>query len=94
MDIDKVRGLSDGELDHELTNARRQLHDLRFQLATRQLTDHRQIARTRKTVARILTIQHERNAADDTGSTTTTPAVAAAAPAPAAKTPARKAAKR
>jgi large subunit ribosomal protein L29 len=64
MDIDKVRGLSDGELETELTNARRQLHDLRFQLATRQLTDHRQIARTRQTVARILTVLRERRMAE------------------------------
>ena len=78
MDIDKVRGLSDGELDNELTNARRQLHDLRFQLATRQLTDHRQLSRTRKTVARILTVQHERETADEP-ETTPAPATKATA---------------
>ena len=64
MDIDKVRGLTDTELVAELSNARRQLHDLRFQLATRQLTDYAQIGRTRRTISKILTVQTERRAAD------------------------------
>ncbi len=60
MDIDEVRALSDTELDNELTAARRNLYDLRFQLATRQLNDYTQIERTRKHIARILTVQTER----------------------------------
>ena len=60
MDIGKVRGLSDQELDEELVAARRHLYDLRFQLATRQLTDFNQIAQTRKTIARLMTVQTER----------------------------------
>ena len=60
MDIDEVRALSDGELDTELRAARRNLYDLRFQLATRQLGDYNQIRITRKRIARILTVQTER----------------------------------
>jgi large subunit ribosomal protein L29 len=60
MDIARVRTLSDQELLEELTTARRHLYDLRFQLATRQLTDFNQIAQTRKTIARLLTVQTER----------------------------------
>jgi large subunit ribosomal protein L29 len=60
MDIDKVRGLSDQELETELASARRHLYDLRFQLATRQLTDYSQISQTRRTIARLLTVQTER----------------------------------
>ena len=60
MDIVKVRTLSDDELLVELATARRHLYDLRFQLATRQLTDYSQIAQTRKTIARLLTVQTER----------------------------------
>ena len=48
MDIDKVRALTDVELVDELATARRHLYDLRFQLATRQLTDYSQIAQTRR----------------------------------------------
>lgn len=61
MDIDKVRALTDGELRTELATERRHLYDLRFQLATRQLTDHTQLAQTRRSIARILTVMTERN---------------------------------
>ncbi len=60
MDISKARELSDQELLAELVSARRHLYDLRFQLATRQLSDHSQIAQTRRSIARLLTVQTER----------------------------------
>ena len=60
MDIDKVRALTDTELGVELGTQRRQLYDLRFQLATRQLTDHSQLTNTRRTIARVLTVMTER----------------------------------
>ena len=60
MDIDEVRALSDDELRAELAAARRNLYDLRFQLATRQLTDYNQIRLTRRQIARILAVQTER----------------------------------
>jgi len=60
MDISKARELSHQELLVELAQARRQLYDLRFQLATRQLSDYSQIAQTRRSIARLLTVQTER----------------------------------
>jgi large subunit ribosomal protein L29 len=60
MDIDKVRALTDGELRTELATERRHLYDLRFQLATRQLTDHTQLTLTRRSIARVLTVMTER----------------------------------
>jgi large subunit ribosomal protein L29 len=66
MDIAKVRSLTDDELNEELTAARRHLYDLRFQLATRQLTDYNQISATRRSIARLLTVQTERQRADAT----------------------------
>jgi large subunit ribosomal protein L29 len=60
MDIDKVRALTDTELRSELATQRRHLYDLRFQLATRQLTDHTQLTQTRRSIARILTVMTER----------------------------------
>jgi large subunit ribosomal protein L29 len=64
MEIARARGLSDQELDVEIANARRHLYDLRFQLATRQLSDYSQISRTRRDIARLLTVQTERQMAD------------------------------
>ena len=61
MDIDKVRALTDTELLTQLVTQRRNLYDLRFQLATRQLTDHSQLTGTRRSIARILTVMTERN---------------------------------
>ena len=60
MDIDQVRALTDPELAAELTTQRRNLYDLRFQLATRQLTDHSQLTQTRRSIARLLTVMTER----------------------------------
>jgi large subunit ribosomal protein L29 len=60
MEIAKARSLSERELDEELVSARRHLYDLRFQLATRQLTDYNQISQTRRDIARLLTVQTER----------------------------------
>ena len=60
MDIDKVRALSDGELDEQLKEAKQDLWQARFQLNTRQLKDYSSIPQTRRTIARILTVQRER----------------------------------
>ena len=60
MDIDKVRGLSDGELEEQLRQAKQDLWQARFALTTRQLKDYSTIPQTRRTIARILTVQRER----------------------------------
>ena len=60
MDIDKVRALSDGELDEQLSQAKQDLWQARFQLTTRQLKDYSSIPQTRRALARILTVQRER----------------------------------
>ncbi|HZW01844.1 MAG TPA: 50S ribosomal protein L29 [Candidatus Deferrimicrobium sp.] len=60
MEIAKARSLSEQQLVEELVSARRHLYDLRFQLATRQLTDYSQISQTRRDIARLLTVQTER----------------------------------
>ena len=60
MDIDKVRALSDGELDEQLLQAKQDLWQARFQLTTRQLKDYSSIPLARRTIARILTVQRER----------------------------------
>jgi large subunit ribosomal protein L29 len=62
MDIDKVRGLSDAELEAALVDAKQDLWQARFALSTRQLKDYSQIPQARRTIARILTVQRERDA--------------------------------
>ena len=60
IDIDKLRALTDAELDQALKDAKRDLWQARFELATRQLKDYTAISGNRRTIARILTVRHER----------------------------------
>jgi len=64
MDIDKVRALSDQELLDALRDAKQELWQARFALSTRQLKDYSSIPQTRRTIARILTVQRERSTGD------------------------------
>jgi large subunit ribosomal protein L29 len=63
MEIDKIRALSDAELDQALRDAKRDLWQARFELATRQLKDFSAIERSRREIARILTVRNERKLA-------------------------------
>ncbi len=62
MDIDQTRALSDAELEQALRDAKQELWSARFALSTRQLKDYSSIPQARRTMARILTVQHERRA--------------------------------
>jgi large subunit ribosomal protein L29 len=59
-DITKVREMSDKELADALLQAKQELWSARFALSTRQLNDTSSIPRTRREIARILTVQRER----------------------------------
>jgi len=60
LKIEEIRVLSNEELAKQLEEAHRELFDLRFRLATRQLVNHREIPRVKKKIARIKTIIRER----------------------------------
>ncbi len=60
MEIDKVRALSDEELEAALREQKQNLWQARFALSTRQLKDYSVILQTRRAIARILTVQRER----------------------------------
>ena len=64
MRIDEVRALNTESLREELEKAHRELFNLRFQKATRQLADSTAIPKTRQTVAQINTILRERELAE------------------------------
>ena len=64
MDIDRARELSDSELLEALKQAKQDLWSARFALSTRQLNDTSSIPQTRRTIARILTVQRERALAE------------------------------
>lgn len=56
----ELRGLSDQELFEKLEEAKRQLMNLRFQLAIGQLDNTSKIKEAKKDIARIKTIIKER----------------------------------
>ena len=64
MKPSEVRALNDQELVKQLEEGRRELFNLRFRLATRQLVNHREICRVRRKIARILTVMRERQLAN------------------------------
>ena len=63
MDIAKVRELSDTGARGRPPQAKQDLWSARFALSTRQLKDYSTIPQTRRTIARILTVQRERELA-------------------------------
>ncbi len=60
VQLKDMRRLSDDELADELKNAKEELFNLRFQLATRQLKNYRGLPAARKRIARVLTVLDER----------------------------------
>jgi large subunit ribosomal protein L29 len=55
-----MRAFSDTELTKELEEGQRELFNLRFRLATRQLVNYRELRRVRKNIARLKTIKREK----------------------------------
>jgi large subunit ribosomal protein L29 len=58
--IQEIRAISSEELKSQLDESYRELLNLRFRLATRQLVNQHEIRNVRKRVARIKTIMRER----------------------------------
>ncbi len=59
----EIRKLSDADLAKELEEAYRRLFSLRLQQVTRQLTNHRELPKVQRQIARLKTIQRERQIA-------------------------------
>jgi large subunit ribosomal protein L29 len=58
----ELRELTDDELDHRLTESRQELFNLRFQSVTGALENSARLKLTKREIARILTVQTERQA--------------------------------
>lgn len=56
----ELRQLSDAEITGQIDGLRRELFDLRFQQATRQLTNTHRFKESRIKLAQLLTVQAER----------------------------------
>lgn len=60
MRPDEIRALGPEELKKQLAEAQRELFNLRFRHATRQLVNNRELVKAKKKIARMMTIQWER----------------------------------
>ena len=60
MKTSEIRVLTDEELLKKLEEAHEELFNNRFQLATRQLGNHRELPKVQRNIARIKTILRER----------------------------------
>jgi len=63
----KLREQTVDELHTQLDNAQEELMNLRFQQATGELTDFTRLRHTRRQIARLMTILHERQLAAGVG---------------------------
>ena len=60
MKVKDVREMSNTELEQKIVTLKDELFNLRFQLATGQLENPMRIHEVKKTIARVKTIQRER----------------------------------
>lgn len=63
MTASELRELPDDELRQKLADDKEELFNLRFQVVTGQLDDPRRIRNVKREIARILTVQREREIA-------------------------------
>ena len=63
IEIAQVRNMTDAELVQAIADAKRDLWQARFELSTRQLKDTSVVNKTRTTIARLLMVLAERQAA-------------------------------
>jgi large subunit ribosomal protein L29 len=61
----ELRELADNDLETKLVEARRELFNLRFQLATGRLDNIARIPEVRREIARLLTLQGERSRSEE-----------------------------
>ena len=59
-DTSEVRNLTDSDINEQIKDTRRELFDLRFQKATRQLSNPHRFKEARIKLAQLLTVQQER----------------------------------
>ncbi|HJN16253.1 MAG TPA: 50S ribosomal protein L29 [Armatimonadota bacterium] len=58
--IERLRGMSDHELDERMNYVSESLFNLRFRMSSGQVEDPKRIRKYRKAIARIKTLKHER----------------------------------
>ena len=60
MNLKETRALTDADLAKQLEEAHQELFNLRFRVATKQQVNHRELRNVSKNIARLKTLQRER----------------------------------
>lgn len=60
MKLEEIKALGPEEMKKQLSEAQRELFNLRFRHVTRQLVNNRELVKAKKKIARMMTIQRER----------------------------------
>ncbi len=60
MKVEEIRALGTEEVVKQLEAAHKELFDLRFRLTTKQLVNHREVRRVKKSISRLKTVMRER----------------------------------
>ena len=60
MRLKEFRDMGPAELKKELEDSHQELFNLRFRVATKQLVNHRELRRVKRKIARLKTLQTER----------------------------------
>jgi large subunit ribosomal protein L29 len=90
MNVDKIRNLTDIELDHQQRELSDQLFKMKFQLKMGQTESLKKIRELKKDIARVKTVMRQKEIAAGNGRSVPKPA--ASAPAPVKKAVRKKAA--
>jgi len=64
MKLNEMRNLSTEEIHEQVREKKRELMDLRFQASIGQLAQNHRIRETKRTIARLLTVLREKQAAE------------------------------
>ena len=59
-EIDDIRNMNDQDLMENLDSSQKDLMNMRFRIATMQLSDTNSVKRTQRKIARIMTVIRER----------------------------------
>ncbi len=63
MNVREIRGMVTDDIRRKVDETYEELFNLRFRLATKQLTNHREVRRAKRKIARIKTVLRERELA-------------------------------
>ena len=85
MKTEEMREMSDKDLQRTIDEHRQELFNLRFQIATRKIKNHQRIPEVKRDIARMMTLQRERDLMRRYGGDEVEPKVQEEAVAPAPK---------